>query len=112
MAPLLLFGSTLVDVATRDVPISQVVQVYPGLCNTKESDCPGGTNLCIATPADPLDPLQTNWTKDSTKTGAVNPIVNATGRDPSTAWRTTAGRCHHSVAALVYSWIHDSQSQL
>jgi len=67
----------------------KVVQVYPGLCYAKFSDyCPGGTNLAIAVPADPLDPLQTNWTKD---VYTVNPIVNNTGRDPSTAWQTPAG---------------------
>ena len=33
-------------------------------------------------------PPQTNWTKD---VFTVNPIVNNTGRDPSTAWKTPAG---------------------
>jgi len=67
----------------------QVVQVYPGLCYSKFStNCPGGTNLAIAVPADPTDPLQTNWTKE---VYTVNPIVNNTGRDPSTAWKTPAG---------------------
>jgi len=67
----------------------KVVQVYPGLCYAKFSDdCPGGTNLAIAVPADPTDPLQTNWTKD---VYTINPIVNNTGRDPSTAWKTDAG---------------------
>jgi len=65
----------------------KVVQVYPGLCKTSDKGCPGGTNLCIAVPADPSDPLQTNWSK----TWATNPIVPATGRDPSTAWKTSAG---------------------
>jgi len=67
----------------------KVVQVYPGLCYARFSEnCPGGTNLAIAIPADPTDPLQTNWTKD---VFAVNPIVNNTGRDPSSAWQTAAG---------------------
>ena len=67
----------------------RVVQVYPGLCYAQFSDyCPGGTNLAIAVPADPADPLQTNWTKEAF---AVNPIANNTGRDPSTAWKTPAG---------------------
>jgi sucrose-6-phosphate hydrolase SacC (GH32 family) len=67
----------------------KVVQVYPGLCYPQFSDdCPGGTNLAIAVPADPSDPLQTNWSKD---TFATNPIVNNTGRDPSTAWKTPDG---------------------
>ena len=63
-----------------------MVQVYPGLCQPGKDGCPGGTNLCIAIPADPSDQLQTNWTKDYAKTGAVNPIANDTGRDPTTAW--------------------------
>ena len=70
----------------------KVVQIYPGLCYPQFSDnCPGGTNLAIAVPADPDDPLQTNWTKD---VFTVNPIVNNTGRDPSTAWKTPAGIGH------------------
>jgi beta-fructofuranosidase len=66
----------------------QTVQVYPGLCNTRNEGCPGGTNLCIAVPADPSDPLQTKWTKEEY---TVNPIVNATQRDPSTAWQKPSG---------------------
>ena len=69
----------------------KVVQVYPGLCSTGKDGCPGGTNLCIAKPDDETDQLQTNWTKDAKRTGAVNPIRNNTGRDPSTAWKTPAG---------------------
>jgi len=65
----------------------KVVQVYPGLCNTHEKDCPGSLNLCIASPADPTDQLQTNWSKDAQRTGAVNPVINEAGRDPSTAWK-------------------------
>merc|ERR1712176_215053 len=38
--------------------------------------------------SDESDPLATNWTKEEY---AVNPIVNGTGRDPSTAWKTPAG---------------------
>jgi beta-fructofuranosidase len=72
-----------------------VVQVYPGLCHPDSSKaCPGGTNFAIAVPEDPTDPLQTNWTKDGlvgSLTGFVNPIVNNTGRDPSTAWKTPSG---------------------
>lgn len=71
-----------------------VVQIYPGLCNHQSKDCPGPTNLCIAVPEDPSDPLQTNWTKDGKAgafTGYVNPIANNTGRDPSTAWQTPSG---------------------
>ncbi|CAK0860123.1 unnamed protein product, partial [Prorocentrum cordatum] len=66
----------------------ETVLVYPGLCDARKAGCPGGTNLCIAVPADPADPLQTNWTKDEY---AQNPIVNGTQRDPSTAWQNPCG---------------------
>jgi len=85
------YDSSAIYTGSASIVDGKVVQVYPGLCNTKDAGCPGGTNLCIAIPADPSDPLQTNWTKDASVTGAVNPIVNATGRDPSTAWQTEAG---------------------
>ena len=68
-----------------------VARVYPGLCEEPAAGtaCPGATNLCVAVPADPADPLQTNWTKEGA--GFDNPVVNDTARDPSTAWRTPAG---------------------
>merc|ERR1719162_1932696 len=69
----------------------KVIQVYPGLCDASKDTCPGGTNMCIAVPADPSDPLQTNWTKTEAATGAVNPVVAGIGRDPSTAWQTPDG---------------------
>ena len=51
------------------------VVLVPGHCDLCVC-VTGGTNLAIAIPADPTDPLQTNWTKD---VFAVNPIVNNTG---------------------------------
>jgi len=91
-----------------------VVQVYPGLCNSPKAGtgCPGGTNLAIAVPADPADPLQTNWTKDGvrgTLTGYVNPIANGTGRDPSTAWQTPSGEWRFDSYG---SWVFGSMVQL
>jgi sucrose-6-phosphate hydrolase SacC (GH32 family) len=85
------YDASAIYTGSASIVDGKVVQIYPGLCDTKQKDCPGGTNLCIAKPADPTDPLQTNWTKEYKDTGAVNPIVNATGRDPSTAWKTAAG---------------------
>ena len=44
--------------------------------------------------SEPDDPLQTNWTKggrEGSFTGYANPIVNDSGRDPSSAWRTADG---------------------
>jgi len=81
------YDSSAIYTGSGTVVDGKVVQVYPGLCNTKDKGCPGGTNLCIAVPADPSDPLQTNWSKTWTQ----NPIVPNTGRDPSTAWKTSSG---------------------
>jgi len=65
----------------------KIVQLYPGLCNKNDwPSCPTGTNLAVAVPADPSDPLYKVWTKP-----AYNPIRNGTQRDPSTAWKTSSG---------------------
>jgi sucrose-6-phosphate hydrolase SacC (GH32 family) len=45
------------------------VIVYPGLCN--KTNCPKGSTYDAAVPANPADPLLTNWTKPS-----YNPLVN------------------------------------
>ena len=80
--------------------------VYPGLC-TKGGDfegCITGTNYAQAVPADASDPFYTNWTKD-TASGidiAVNPIVNGTSDDPSTAWRTAHGEWRLIGNAMAY----------
>ncbi len=60
------------------------VIIYPGLCD--KENCPDGSTYDAAVPADPADPLLTNWTKPS-----YNPLVNGTGDDPSTAWKTPDG---------------------
>ena len=87
------YDTSAIYTGSASIVDGKVVQVYPGLCKVSNTTpgCPGGTNLCIAKPADPSDALQTNWTKEFKDTGAVNPIVNNTGRDPSTAWQTAAG---------------------
>lgn len=82
------YDASAIFTGSATVVDGKVVQVYPGLCDTKEKGCPGGTNLCIAVPSDPTDPLQTNWTKD---VYTKNPIFPDTQRDPSTAWKTSAG---------------------
>jgi sucrose-6-phosphate hydrolase SacC (GH32 family) len=84
------YDSSAIYTGSATIVDGKVVQVYPGLCKTGVDGCPGGTNLCIAKPADTMDQLQTNWTKDAARTGAVNPIVNNTGRDPTTAWQVEA----------------------
>ena len=72
------------------------ILVYPGMCGANARPAHGcitGFTYAQAVPADPTDPLYTNWTKD-TSAGvkiALNPIVQGTGDDPSTAWRTRDG---------------------
>jgi sucrose-6-phosphate hydrolase SacC (GH32 family) len=62
--------------------------VYPGLCvKGRQPDCNSGTVLALAVPANDSDPFYTEWKK----LDALNPIVNNTGRDPTTAWLTDAG---------------------
>lgn len=62
--------------------------VYPGLCvKGRQPDCNSGTILALAVPANDSDPFYTQWKK----LDALNPIVNNTGRDPTTAWLTDAG---------------------
>jgi sucrose-6-phosphate hydrolase SacC (GH32 family) len=60
--------------------------MYPGLCT--QNSFPGcmGMDFSIAVPANRSDPLLTNWSKPS-----YNPILNASGDDPTTAWRTASG---------------------
>lgn len=60
------------------------VIVYPGKYTSTSGH---GFTYDVALPADLTgDPLLTNWTKP-----AYNPIMNGTGDDPSTAWRTNDG---------------------
>lgn len=62
---------------------------YAQLCSLltpKAASLRGALMFSVAVPADPSDPLYTNWTKPS-----YNPIMKNTQRDPSTAWKTPAG---------------------
>ena len=69
--------------------------VYPGRCTIGGdfAGCTTTTNYAMAVPSDPADPTYTHWTKDKAdgQPIAVNPIVNGTSDDPSTAWRTAHG---------------------
>jgi len=61
--------------------------VYPGLCRRGvDPGCGTGATYAVAVPADPSDPLYRKWIKP-----AYNPILNNTGEDPSTAWRSPHG---------------------
>jgi len=61
--------------------------VYPGLCTQRAFPGCLGYDFAVAVPADHAgDPLLTNWSKPN-----YNPILNGTGDDPTTAWRTEAG---------------------
>lgn len=71
-------SSTIVD--------NRIVIIYPGLCKTSVwPSCTTGFNLVMAVPeASRTDPLLTNWTK-------LGVIVNASNKDPSSAWETPSG---------------------
>lgn len=61
--------------------------MYPGLCTQRAFPGCEGYDFAVAVPADHAgDPLLTNWSKP-----AYNPVVNGSGDDPTTAWRTAAG---------------------
>jgi hypothetical protein len=60
--------------------------VYPGLCQRGLNDCTG-TDYVATVPKNASDPFYTEWVKEGPQmNGIVNPIVNHTGDDPSTAW--------------------------
>eukprot|EP00937_MAST-01D_sp_MAST-1D-sp2_P004367 g4367.t1 len=69
------------------------VIMYPGMCAGECNDGHGGATYVLVTPKNASDPLYTEWTKDGEVGGKryANPVVNSTGDDPSTAWRTDAG---------------------
>lgn len=71
---------------------------YPGKCKPTSAGVgcnngKGGFTYVLAVPSDFSDPLYTNWTKKGMINGKpfINPVVNSTGDDPSTAWKTKDG---------------------
>lgn len=77
------------------------VIMYPGVCtgdlgcnvdgphpNPKQPE--KGFTWAMAVPSNESDPLYTNWSKTGSISGKAfsNPILNSTGNDPSTAWKT------------------------
>ena len=79
------YDSTTIASGSGTVVNGKIIQVYPGICNKT-------VTLCIAVPADPSDPLQTNWSKTWVKNpiSGVRPGWGSAG-DPSTAWKTSFG---------------------
>jgi len=69
------------------------VMMYPGKCHGECNGGKGGFTYVLVTPANASDPLYVEWTKDGEVGGKAfaNPVVNATGDDPSTAWKTADG---------------------
>ena len=86
------YDSVAIYTGSATVVDGKIYQLYPGICKPvggphgAYSNCTTGGNLNLAVPADPSDPLLTNWSKLDT-----NPVVNNTQRDPSSAWRTVHG---------------------
>lgn len=72
------------------------VMMYPGLCKKPGldgvtcNDGQGGFTYVLITPKNASDPLYVEWTKEGDIDGKKysNPVVNSTGDDPSTAWKT------------------------
>ena len=69
------------------------VIMYPGKCQGQCNGGKGGFTYVLTTPANASDPLYTEWTKSGDIGGKpyANPVINSTGDDPSTAWRTADG---------------------
>ena len=80
------YDSYAIFTGSATVVDGQVVHVYPGLCNRPQpgTACPAGTNLAIAVPEDPTDPLQTNvclLCADTTFVAACGAARHRTCRD-------------------------------
>lgn len=65
--------------------------VYPGLCDKAHVGCTTYADYAIAVPSNVSDPLYTDWSKRGYENENINPIVNGTSDDPSTAWETGHG---------------------
>merc|ERR1719189_2601889 len=82
-----------------------VVQIYPGMCNSKDyPDCKTAV-LAQAVPADyENDELLTNWTKPS-----YNPIIKDAQRDPSSPWKASTGEWRlRTFDSMVYGAASDA----
>ena len=76
--------------------------MYPGKCK-KDAVTPGDGKGCnggnggftyvLTVPKNASDPLYSEWAKEGTIGGKAfhNPVLNKTGDDPSTAWKTKDG---------------------
>jgi len=86
------FDNAAIFTGSTTIVDGKPVIVYPGRCtggpkgSPEAEACSTGFTYSVAVPADPSDPLYTNWAKPS-----YNPVVNQTGDDPSSAWKTPAG---------------------
>ena len=69
------------------------VIMYPGKCKGACNEGKGGFTYVLVVPKNESDPLYVEWTKEGSVGGKPfrNPVVNTTGDDPSTAWRTKHG---------------------
>ena len=79
--------ASLCDPASLQQPTNQTIQPSH---QPKLTICCGLQYVAVV-PSDAKDPFYTNWTKEGPlMNGLVNPIVNSTGDDPSTAWQNPA----------------------
>jgi hypothetical protein len=65
----------------------------PGMAGVTCNEGKGGFTYVLITPKNASDPLYVEWTKEGDIGGKkyANPVVNSTGDDPSTAWKTKDG---------------------
>ena len=83
-----LYDERAIFTGSTTIVDGEPIIVYPGLCvQGRQPNCESGTLLALAVPEDSSDPSLSRWRK----LDELNPIVNNTGRDPSTAWRTEQG---------------------
>lgn len=93
------YDNSAIFTGSATIVNGEPVIMYPGKCRGPGvdgvtcNDGHGGFTYVLTTPANRSDPLYVEWTKEGTIGGKPfsNPVVNNTGDDPSTAWKTKYG---------------------
>ena len=93
------YDNSAIFTGSATIVNGEPVIMYPGKCRKPGvdgvacNDGHGGFTYVLTTPANRSDPLYVEWTKEGTIGGKAfsNPVVNNTGDDPSTAWKTKYG---------------------
>ena len=93
------FDNSAIFSGSTTIVNGRPVIMYPGRCKTGGEGTPvcndgnGGFTFALAVPTNGSDPTYTQWSKEGSIGGQpfTNPVLNFTGDDPSTAWRTKDG---------------------